>query len=302
MTFRPKSCFLASLIIGILAFTGPLSNRARADIFYVSNQTSAKVQMYDGNGTFLGTFANGPTTTEAITFDSAGNAYVLGASANVVEKYSPTGTDLGVYASLGLNSPIAAAFDSSGNLFVSNFFNNGSVIKFGPGGSPATVFGTAGTNGHGLAFDSSGNVFVSDFGGNRIMKFTSAGVPSVFATTSKPTGLAFDSQGNLYAANSQGNTITKFSAAGANLGVFASTNISSPDGLAFDSSGNLYVANAGGNTITRYSSAGAYLGVFTSSNLSMPVWITIQVPEPASISVLGLGVAGLMFRRRHFRG
>lgn len=296
---------LKSVAVALVAALGvtlnTFGNRVKADIFYISNQNSTKVQTYDSNGTFLGTFVNGPVTTEAVAFDPAGNVYVLGASAGVVEKYSPTGTDLGVYASLNLNSPIAMAFDSGGNLFVSNFLGGGNVIKFGPGGAPSTIFGDAGTNAHGLVLDGAGNVYVSDYGGNRVVKFTPGGILSVFASTSRPTGLVFDQAGNLYVANSTANQVTKFSSTGTNLGIFANANINSPDGLAFDSAGNFYVANAGNNTVTRYSSTGAFHSVFVSTGLDMPVWIAIQVPEPASLGILGAGLGCLMFQRRRRR-
>ena len=86
-------------------------------------------------------------------------------------------------------------------------------------------------------------LYVSN-GDNTIVKFTSGGVGSVFASSGLnfPIGIAFDSAGSLYAANSD-NTIEKFTSGGVGS-VFASSRLDSPRGLAFDSAGNLYAANS----------------------------------------------------------
>src|SRR5947209_12775856 len=55
-------------------------------------------------------------------------------------------------------------------------------------------------------------------GGDRIMKFTSGGVGSIFADfnagLSTPTGLAFDAAGNLYVANANSATVVRLTPAG----------------------------------------------------------------------------------------
>jgi len=104
---------------------------------------------------------------------------------------------------------------------------------------------TSGLNGaDGLAFDAEGNLYAAMYGANTIMKFTSGGVGSLFASTglSGPVGLAFDNSGNLYVANHDNNTIEEFTPGGIGS-VFANTGLSRPMGLAFDSGGNLYAAN-----------------------------------------------------------
>jgi DNA-binding beta-propeller fold protein YncE len=39
---------------------------------------------------------------------------------DTIEKFSPTGIDLGVFASAGIHSPHGMIFDSAGNLYVVN--------------------------------------------------------------------------------------------------------------------------------------------------------------------------------------
>src|SRR5262249_14294497 len=82
---------------------------------------------------------------------------------------------------------------------------------------PGSPF-TSGVNfAYGLAFDSAGNLYVANLGSNNILKFTPAGVGSVFASTGFTNlqgGLAFDGTGNLYVANTGNDTIQKFTPAG----------------------------------------------------------------------------------------
>src|SRR5438874_2608164 len=72
-------------------------------------------------------FANIGATPIGVAFDSAGNLYATYNQINIIEKFSSTGTDLGVFATTGLISPmlIAIKFDptmlniaSSGNQYV----------------------------------------------------------------------------------------------------------------------------------------------------------------------------------------
>jgi sugar lactone lactonase YvrE len=126
-----------------------------------------------------------------------------------------------------------------------------------------SVFAT-GFGGNGLAIDSANNVYVG--AGNTIVKYTPGGVGSVFASTglSGPEALAFDAAGNLYAANFSGNNIEKFTPGGVGS-VFAS-NFNHPFGLAFDSAGNLYSENnsdGAGSTIWRFTPQGV-ISVFAT--------------------------------------
>ena len=83
-------------------------------------------------------------------------------------------------------SPFGLAFDTAGNLYVSN----------GTGGPTHT---------------------------GSVLKFAPDGVGSMFADTGLdfPFGLAFDRAGNLYVSNYNSNSIEEFSPTGEELGVFA---------------------------------------------------------------------------------
>ena len=90
-------------------------------------------------------------------------------------------------------------------------------------------------------------------------------------------------------------TIEKFDSSG-NGTIFAS-GLNGPSGLAFDSSGNLFTTNWSTGTIEKFDSSGNR-SVF-ASGLNRPSFIAAQIPEPATLLLLGLG--GLIIRRLKFK-
>ena len=153
----------------------------------------------------------------AIAPAQAQNLFVANQAGNTIGEFSPSGVDLGDFATTGLNGPTGLAFDKEGNLYVSNITGN-TIRKFSPTGEDLGDFATTGL--------------------------------------SAPRGIAFDKRGNLYVANSAelgSGWIRKFSPTGEDLGDFATTGLNIPRGIAFDKEGNLYAANAGDNTIRAFS-------------------------------------------------
>jgi DNA-binding beta-propeller fold protein YncE len=112
---------------------------------YVSNSGNVLRFTPDGVGSV---FAHAEfRTTYGLAFDSAGNLYVSNYSGNTIEKFSPTGIDLGVFASTGLDEPLGIMFDREGNLYAANRGNN-TIEKFSSTGADLGVFVHTGRGPH----------------------------------------------------------------------------------------------------------------------------------------------------------
>ena len=78
-----------------------------------------------------------------IAFDKRGNLYVTNFDGNTIREFSPTGVDLGDFATTGLSTPAGLAFDKYGNLYVSNR-GDGTIRKFSRSGVDLGYFATTG--------------------------------------------------------------------------------------------------------------------------------------------------------------
>jgi DNA-binding beta-propeller fold protein YncE len=184
--------------------------------------------------------------------------YVANAGNNTVEVYQPPSGAGTLFDSAGLSLPYGLAFDSLGNLYVTNGIS-GTIEKITPSGV-ATVFASGLHEPTGLAFDSLGNLYVANYSTYAISKITPGGTVSLFATLSfdaGPFGLAFDGSGNLYVALSVTNAIDKITPSKA-VSTFASGNpLNMPYGIAFNTAGTLlYVADYENGEIVDYTLGG----------------------------------------------
>jgi sugar lactone lactonase YvrE len=170
---------------------------------------------------------------------------------------------------------VAIAPSRADIIYVSNW-NNSTIEKFDSvTGSSFGIFANI-RGPRGVALDSAGNLYVVGYSDQQILKYTPAGVASVFANAnvfSHGEGLAFDRAGNLYMADFVANTITRFAPDGSSS-VFAATGLNEPYGLAFDSAGNLYAANYGDNTIEKFTPDGE--GSVFATGLSHPIGLAFD--------------------------
>jgi len=195
---------------------------------------------------------------QCVAVDGVGNAYVADPKNNLIRKVSPGGvvTTLagiagiagsadGQGATAQFNNPAGVAVDGSGNVYVADC-NNQTIRKITPGGSVATLAGTAGSAGYGSA-DGTGSA----------------------AQFKYPQGVAVDVSGNVYVADTENDTIRKITqngvvttlagtpdAKGSADGTGSTALFILPMGVAVDGAGNIYVADYGDSTIRKVTPAG----------------------------------------------
>ena len=142
-------------------------------------------------------------------------------------------------------------FDSSGNLYGSNFAGD-TVYKIDASGV-ATVFVDGLANPNGIAIDSGGNVFIVEYSAGTIHKYSSAGaLIQSYAVGDFPSGLEKSpSSDDMYFTLTSNSSVNILSPDGTITEVFQGAPLDIPVGLAFDDDENLYVGNYIGGDIHR---------------------------------------------------
>lgn len=198
---------------------------------------------------------------EGISFDKSGNLWVVDTGFNRLMMFAPPFSN-GESAKLvlgqgnfnstapalspkGLDQPYGIAFDSLGNVWVSDT-NNNRIVEFQPPftngepsslviGSPSFDKGVYPTTAsslaapYGIAFDKSGNLWAVDYYDNRILEysqpfnnkmnatmiigqpdFTSNSDGTTANRMNLPSAIAFDKSGNLWVTDSLNNRVLEF--------------------------------------------------------------------------------------------
>jgi hypothetical protein len=114
---------------------------------FVANNNNNTIAEFNSAGVGR-TFATVPGGPYGVAF-SAGDLYVIN-YAGSIEKFNSSGVGT-AFASTGYNYPAGLAFDSSGNLYVSNL-GNGTIEEFNANGV-GTVFASGLGYASGLAFE-----------------------------------------------------------------------------------------------------------------------------------------------------
>jgi sugar lactone lactonase YvrE len=186
-----------------------------------------------------------------------------------------------------LNLPENIAFDSKGNLYIADVFNN-RVRKVTPTGVISTFAGVTGISGYsgdggpagsaqlwfpyGVAVDKNDNIYISDNGNGVIRKVDTSGTITTLAQNANffdLLGIAVDSGGNVYVADDLSCVVWQATPAGAvsvaagvlntcgyNGDGIAATSayLNSPYDVGVDSAGNLYIGDTFNNRVREVSS------------------------------------------------
>jgi uncharacterized protein (TIGR03437 family) len=174
-----------------------------------------------------------------------------------------------------LNSPAAAALDSSGNIYIADS-GNAVIRMIAPDGTITTVAGFTCLEGQTTAC---GEGYAGDGG------------PATSAQLDNPLGVAVDSSGNLYISDSNNNVIRKVSGGVINT-IRTNIPLQHPAAIAFDPYDNLFIADTSNNRIVELSPSGAATvvagGTFGYSGDGGPA-TQAQLEFPTGVTVDGAG-------------
>jgi sugar lactone lactonase YvrE len=185
-----------------------------------------------------------------IAEDAMGNLLVADRNNDLIRKISPKGKVIilagsrkpgaldGAGAKATFYLPGGIAIDSTGNIYISDSYNN-IIRKITPDGKVTTLAGqkkkgdldgkgesASFRQPEGIALDNQGNIVVADMGNNKIRKITPDGIvttvagsgmrgatdgPVTSASFNRPYGVAVDKKGNIFVADFQNNKIRKIS-------------------------------------------------------------------------------------------
>ena len=210
------------------------------------------ISTFAGNSGYGFAGDGGPATSaqlsapRGIAVDGSGNVYLADRWNNRIRKIAggnlttiagnglgSSGGDNGPAANAQFNAPEGVAVDKSGNVYISDFYNNRVRLVTASTGAVTTFAGTG----------------VSGFSGD--------GGAATSAKLSQPAGLALDSAGNLYIADSNNGAVRMVTPAGiistvAGTGVpgfsgdggsATAAKMMAPFAVALDSANNLYIAD-----------------------------------------------------------
>jgi sugar lactone lactonase YvrE len=250
-----------------------------------------------------------------IAFDATGNLWVVdGSNSRVLEFKTPLSSGESASTVLGesdfitsggfssanqtnLNIPFGLAFDSSGNLWVSDSSNNRIVefkAPFSNGETESLVLGQANFTGsnsattqtnlnspRGIAFDSSGNLWAADLGNSRVVEFKAP--LSTGESESLVIGQTNFTSGIQDIPGCPQSCATQTSAASLNQ----------PYSVAFDSSGNLWVTDPKvGNLAGRVLEYNAPLSTGESASMAIGVTGVDAIPGLNCFNGVGANCLG----------
>ncbi len=231
--------------------------------------TDGNISTVAGNRT-AGNFAEGVDATSAflsqphgVAVDSAGSVYISDFGASRVRKVAQgkitTVAGTGVFGFSGdgsqaakaqLANPWGVSVDSSGNLYIADFWNY-RIRQVSSSGTISTV------------------------AGNGLVSYSGDGGQAASAQLNGPRGAAVDAAGNLYIADTENHTVRRVTRSGviANFAgngsagfagdgsQAAGAQLSRPQAVTVDAAGNVYIADTGNHRVRAVSTSGVITSI-----------------------------------------
>jgi len=171
-------------------------------------------------------------------------------------KWSKVSNTVTRVLSTGMDNPEALAFDTAGNLYVTEVARN-AIGQLALGQSAlAPLISTGLVGPYGVAVDDAANVYIADTFNNALKKWTPTrnAVQTLAGFFSQPMGVAVDAARNVYVSDTAGGAVKEWLAASSNL-ITLVAGLKSPWGITVDGSGNVYFAGRADPTVKKWASA-----------------------------------------------
>ncbi len=235
---------------------------SKGDVFVYNRGEKTRLLEFDPNGNYLRTIGNGLygfVFAHSVKTDKDDNIWCVDEGSSTVIELDPTGNHVkmvlgrrpepsshllpGSPAPLPsdwlFNRPTDVAFDSKGDIFVTDGYVNSRVMKYDKYGNKLKEWGTRGTapgqfhTPHTIVVDANDRLYVGDRENNRIQVFdadgnfitqwTNVGAPWALCITPPPHQVIYSSDsrpGHIYKLDLNGNILGEFGKAGKQPGEF----------------------------------------------------------------------------------
>jgi glucose/arabinose dehydrogenase len=311
---------------------------ANGDLFVADTYANTVMVLPVSTGTIFGqtmtadvatplTVASGLEGPTGVAFDANGDLFisdafsegvtVLPASSGVLFGQAVTAdiaATVTAASAAGLAAPFGLAFDTSGDLYISNLENN-TVTELAStsvliANQTSTLSAASGLDiPNGIVLDANGDLFIANLGNNTIsvlpastgtifgQSVTADQITTLSAATglNTPIALAMDANGDLFISNDGLNTISVLPASTGTIygqsvtanqitTLQASVGFEAPFGLTFDANGDLFGASIGTDQVTVVpSSTGTILGQSMTANVETTLQTISGISSPCAI-------------------
>lgn len=240
----------------------------RDDNVWIFNRGTNAVMQFDREGNLLKAWKEVPVkSAHGLRIDANGDVWGIDVAGHMVLKFSIDGRVKMVVGNVGarpaanndeqyaFNRPTSVAFDTDGNFYVSDGYENARVVKYSKAGDFLKQWGVAGKGDgefnlvHDVVFDGQQRLYVADRTNNRVQIFDRDGkFLNKWTDLGQPWGLAYSKRDNsIYMCDGQNNRVLKLNTDGQILGQLgsfgkAAGRLDFAHHMAVDSRGAIYVA------------------------------------------------------------